>query len=94
MRVITFLKTIDLDHYNTICYDYDKLMVSFEADLESEVFYFVHRSIAEEFLDTIYEGLENGFEEVNLRARHLYYKKVNIRGLKEYIQQLDESERL
>lgn len=92
MRVITFFKTIDLNNYSSINYDYDKLMVSFEAYSESEVFYFSSRLLAEEFLDEIYEALESGCNEVNLRAHPLYYKKVNLRGLKEYIKTLDEKE--
>ena len=94
MRVITFLKTIDLDHYNTICYDCEKLIVSFEADSESEVLYFTKRKLAEDFLLEIYDALESGFEKVNVRDHPLFYKKVNLIGLKEYIKQLDESERL
>ena len=90
MRVITFFKTIDLDNYNTINYDYDRLMVSFEAHSESEVLYFKDRRLAEEFLDEIYEALESGFDEVNLRAHPLYYKTVNLKGLKEYIKKLDQ----
>mgnify|MGYP003430551797 FL=1 len=90
MRVITFFKTIDLDNYNTINYDYDRLMVSFEAHSESEVFYFENRRLAEEFLDEIYEALESGFDEVNLRAHPLYYKTVNLKGLKEYIKKFDQ----
>ena len=85
MRVITFFKTIDLDNYNTINYDYDRLMVSFEAHSEFE-----DRRLAEEFLDEIYEALESGFDEVNLRAHPLYYKTVNLKGLKEYIKKLDQ----
>ena len=90
MRVITFFKTIDLDDYNAICYDPEKLIVSFEAASESEVVYFSSRNLAEDFLLEIYESLESGFEEVNVRDHPFFYKKVNLIGLKEYIKKLDK----
>ena len=90
MKVITFFKTIDLDNYSAICYDCEKLIVSFEANSESEILYFTTRKLAEDFLLEIYDALESGFEEVNVRDHPLFYKKVNLIGLKEYIKKLDK----
>ena len=90
MNIITKGKTINLDFFGTIGFDFDKAMVSFKFETLSEDMYFESRETAMRFYDEIIAGLDNEYKQLDLSYYKIYHNKVSVSNLTEFFKQQKE----
>ena len=89
MQVLTEGKTIDLDSYGIIGYDFDRAMVYFDIGAPKVEMYFDSRKKAMSFMDELIAALANKADEVDLIHYSIYFGQVFIAELKEYYRNED-----
>ena len=92
MKVLTEGKTIDLDSYGLIGYDFDRAMVYFDIGNPKVEMYFESRKKAMSFMDELIAALANKAEEVDLIHYSIYFGKVYISQLQKYYRNEDEKQ--
>lgn len=92
MKVLTEGKTIDLDLYGLIGYDFDRAMVYFDIGGPKEELYFESREKAMSFMDELIAAFANKADEADLIHYSIYFGKVYISQLQKYYRNEDEKQ--
>lgn len=87
MNIKTYCKTIDMDHYDKLCFDHDRAMVSFSSEFYREELYFQNKEKAMEFHIEILEALHGKEEEVDLSHFIVAYGTLHIRSARKEIEE-------
>mgnify|MGYP006945388816 CR=1 FL=1 len=90
MKVLTEGKTIDLDSYGLIGYDFDRAMVYFDIGNPKVAMYFESNKKAMSFMDELIAALANKADEVDLTHYSIYFGTIYISQLKEYYRKEEE----
>ena len=84
MKVLTEGKTIDLDSYGLIGYDFDRAMVYFDIGDPKVEMYFESNKKAMSFMDELIAALANKADEVDLIHYSIYFGQIFIHELEHY----------
>ena len=90
MRIITQGKTINLDSFGLMGYNFDKAMVYFGLGVTEEEFYFSSRENAMSFMDELIAAIANKREEIDMTHYSIYFATIYISQLKEYYRKEEE----
>ena len=84
MKVLTEGKTIDLDSYGLIGYDFYRAMVYFDIGNTKVEMYFESNKKAMSFMDELIAALANKADEVDLTHYSIYFGQIFIHELEHY----------
>lgn len=79
MKIKTYCKTIELNFYDEIFFDYEQSKISFTLEAYKEDIYFESANWAKEFYQEILEALYSNAEEIDLSHFIVVYGSLNIR---------------